>query len=399
MSAALDSDPSPARTADAAAGHGLHYIGLMSGTSLDGVDGVVLAQRANGWQIVEARHTPMPADLRQAFLALNEAGPNELHQAALAGNALAELYARTVEDLLSATGLVASDIAAIGAHGQTVRHRPAPPGQHPGTSASWQAYTLQINQPALLAELTGIAVVADFRSRDVAAGGQGAPLVPGYHHAMFARPGLETVVVNIGGMANATVLHASGDVIGFDTGPGNVLMDLWCERHTGQALDHSGAWGATGTAAPTLLHRLQQDPFFAWIGPRSTGRDYFHLAWLQQHLQAAYPAHSPQPMPQDIQATLRALTAWSIARAVPLQAAQVVVCGGGVFNKALMNELRQLLSPRELLTTDELGIPAMQVEAAAFAWLAMCTCQGLPGNITAVTGAKGPRVLGALYPA
>ena len=379
-----------------------HYIGLMSGTSLDGVDGVILAPDGVGWRVVDAHHTPMPPDLRQVFLALNAPGPNELHQAALAGNALAQLYAQTVHELLRHSGLSASDITAIGAHGQTVRHQPALPGNYPTPSAPWGAYTLQINQPALLAELTGIAVVADFRSRDVAAGGQGAPLVPGFHAALFARPGTDTVVVNVGGMANATVLHANGEVSGFDTGPGNVLMDLWCEAHTGKPYDQNGAWGASGEVRPSLLARLQQDRFFALSGPRSTGRDHFHMPWLNHHLQAELSQSSTATQavkPQDIQATLCALTAWSISRSVPEQATRVVVCGGGVFNQGLMSALTHQLAPREVLPSDELGLPAMQVEAAAFAWLAMRTWQGLPGNVTAVTAAAGPRILGAIYPA
>ena len=374
------------------------FIGLMSGTSLDGVDGVVLTTDGPSLRVVASHHQPMPAALRQAFMALNSPGANELHRAALAANDLAQVYAQTVHALLATGELTARDITAIGAHGQTVRHQPGAPGLRPSVHAPWTAYTLQINQPALLAELTGIPVVADFRGRDVAAGGQGAPLVPAFHQAAFASGGKDTVVVNVGGMANATVLRASGHVEGFDTGPGNVLMDLWCERHTGLPFDADGQWAASGRVVPALLTQLQSDPYFALSGPRSTGRDHFNAPWLQAQLHAVAGLGTDTRSPSDVQATLCALTAWSIARTVPATTTQVVVCGGGVFNRCLMALLAAQLSC-PVVPSDALGMPAMQVEAAAFAWLARQTWLGLPGNVTAVTGATGPRVLGAIHPA
>ncbi|MBY0464709.1 MAG: anhydro-N-acetylmuramic acid kinase, partial [Burkholderiales bacterium] len=223
-----------------------HYIGLMSGTSLDGIDGVILRREGPTLSVTHAVHWDMPADLRSEFMALNSAGINELHRASLAANDLMRGSTWVVQRLLSEAGLPPSAIRAIGAHGQTVRHRPAAPGEYPHVDAPWTAYTLQLNNPALLAELTGITVVADFRSRDVAAGGQGAPLVPAFHRAVFSKPGTHVAVVNIGGMANVTLLPSDGSVTGFDTGPGNVLMDIWCERHTGQRYDADGAWGAQG---------------------------------------------------------------------------------------------------------------------------------------------------------
>lgn len=369
------------------------FIGLMSGTSMDGVDGVVLRCEGLRLQVTHARHTVMPDALRHTLLNLNTSGPDELRRSALAANELVRLCAQTVHGLLADAGLKPADIAAIGAHGQTVRHHP-PPGKTTATSlAPWDFYTLQLNNPALLAELTGIAVVADFRSRDVASGGQGAPLVPAFHDAVFAEPGQRVAVVNIGGMANATLLDGTGSVSGFDTGPGNALLDLWCERHTGQRFDPAGAWAASGQPVPSLLQKMQQDGYFLLKGPRSTGRDHFNARWLERQLDGQ--EHSAR----DVQATLCELTAWSIETALPRDLHRVVVCGGGVFNTALIQRLAARLSPAPLLTSDELGIPAMDVEAAAFAWLARQTLSGLPGNVTQVTGAIGPRVLGAIYPA
>jgi anhydro-N-acetylmuramic acid kinase len=269
---------------------------------------------------------------------------------------------------------------------------------------AWTAYTLQLLNPALLAELSGIAVVADFRSRDVAAGGQGAPLVPAFHQAMFAQPQQSIAVLNIGGMANVSLLNADGSVQGFDTGPGNVLLDAWCERHTGQPYDAHGAWAASGTANPELLQHWLADPYFQRTGPRSTGRDYFHIGWIEQACQIieaeATQQHQMALRAVDVQATLLALTVDSIARALhPACPQQVMVCGGGVFNAALMQGLRHALAPASVCFSDDCGLPAMQVEAAAFAWLAHQALIGQPGNIVRVTGAAGPRVLGAIYPA
>jgi anhydro-N-acetylmuramic acid kinase len=378
-----------------------HFIGLMSGTSLDGVDGVLLRMADAGMSVAHACHLDMPDDLRQSLLALNTSGPDELHRSALATNRLMQLYAQAVQHLLAVSGLSPKDVTAVGAHGQTVRHHPpqpplsGAPGSRANAHTPWSAYTLQLADPALLVELTGIPVVADFRRRDVAAGGQGAPLVPAFHRAMFAVPGERVVVLNIGGMANITVLNPDGTVQGCDTGPGNVLLDMWCERHTGQRMDSDGAWAGRGRVVPELLAAMQQDPcFHKGDGPRSTGRDHFHADWLHARCQGFEHLDST-----DVQATLCELTAWSIAKALPKATDRVVVCGGGVFNTTLMDSIKALVAPATVQASDACGLPAMEVEAAAFAWLASQTLNQAPGNVTAVTGAEGPRVLGAIYPA
>ena len=366
------------------------YIGLMSGTSLDGVDAVLVDFAGDNVKVLAHAHRPFEAALAAELLALNTAGADELHRAALAGNALVRLCAQTVDAVLSDSGIAAGQVRAIGAHGQTVRHRP---GEFDGTG-----YTIQLNSPALLAELCGIDVVADLRSRDVAAGGQGAPLVPAFHRAVFARAGATVAVLNIGGIANLTVLHANGRTIGFDCGPGNVLMDDWCRLHTGRPYDDGGAWAASGRVDAPLLAQMLGDPYFALPAPKSTGRDLFHPAWLAAQLQrraAALP-------PENVQATLAELTAQACANEVTRHgpdARELLVCGGGAFNHQLMRRLASLLPALQALRTDARGLPAMQVEACAFAWLARAFCAREPGNLISVTGAAGPRVLGALYAA
>lgn len=377
----------------------------MSGTSLDGVDGVLMDLGHSQPKVLAKHSLPLPVALRTELLALNHSGSDELHRAAVASHGLALVYAQVVQALLNRSGTPKQAVRAVGAHGQTVRHHP-PGAQLQGHTASAQdptfpPYTLQLNQPALLAELTGITVVADFRSRDIAAGGQGAPLVPAFHQRVFGRSGQALAVVNIGGMANLTALTADGRVLGLDTGPGNVLLDLWCERHTGQAFDADGAWGAQGTVHKDVLARLLAEPYFAHTGLKSTGRDLFNAAWLEQRL----GHHRPTPSPQDVQATLVALTARTIAQAVQAQdwgtrpPEEVLVCGGGACNRALMEALQQQLPHTRVQSTDTRGWPASLVEAAAFAWLAQQTLEQRPGNEPRVTGAAGPRILGAIYPA
>jgi anhydro-N-acetylmuramic acid kinase len=371
-----------------------HYIGLMSGTSLDGVDGV-LATFANAGagpiQIQAHAHRAFARAQRHELLALNAAGHDELHRAALAGNALARTYASIVSDLLQQARVDASDVMAIGAHGQTVRHRPR---EFDGTG-----YTVQLNNPALLAELTGIDVVSDFRSRDVAAGGQGAPLVPAFHRAVFAQTGDSIAVLNVGGISNLSVLAGDGSTLGFDCGPGNVLMDHWCLTHTGAAFDRGGAWAASGTVSHNLLAALQRETYFDLAPPKSTGRDLFNPDWLVPRLCALPDAATVAP--HDVQATLTELTAWACAQAVLRHAAgasRVIVCGGGALNVQLMHALTARLPTLLVQTSDAWGVPIDQVEAAAFAWLARALVRREPGNLMAVTGAVGPRVLGALYP-
>ena len=370
-----------------------YCIGLMSGTSLDGVDGV-LVDFAEGTQVLWHASRGFDAALRAELLALNTPeGRDELHRAALAANALARSYAEVVRELLQATGLAPSQIAAIGAHGQTVRHRPQ---MFDGTG-----YTLQLNSPALLAELSGVAVVADLRSRDVAAGGQGAPLVPAFHQGVFGRPGETVLVLNIGGIANLSVLAGDGTVLGFDCGPGNALMDGWCQTHTGQPYDDGGQWAATGQVLPALLDRLLAEPFLQQPPPKSTGRDLFHADWLAGHLSASATS-AADARPADVQATLTEFTARACAGAVQRfgrGGGELLVCGGGAFNTQLMQRIAALLPGVAVDTTAARGLPPQQVEAAAFAWLARQALLGLPGNLPAVTGARGPRILGAIYPA
>jgi len=370
------------------------FIGLMSGTSLDGVDGV-LADFAGGRIAVRAYATaPFPAALRAELMALNTPGDNELHRAALAGNGLARIYAGVANQLLADSGVPAGQVTAVGAHGQTVRHRP--------TEFDGVGYTLQINNPSLLAELTGIDVVADFRSRDLAAGGQGAPLVPAFHRALFARAGEPVAVLNIGGISNLSLLPAAdapGDpaVLGFDCGPGNALMDHWCQLHTGHPFDRGGQWAASGQVLPELLARLQADPYFAKAPPKSTGRDLFNPAWLSACLGPAAGA-----APADVQATLTEFTASACAADV-LRCGNnsnlLIVCGGGALNDHLLERLRAHLPGVEVAASTAHGLPPLQVEAAAFAWLARSTVRREAGNLVSVTGARGARVLGAVYPA
>jgi len=360
------------------------YVGLMSGTSMDGIDAVLLSSREDTTlQLRHHTHQPFSPQLRSTLLDLNRPGDNELHRAALAANALALGYAAVIRTLLAQAHVAAEQITAIGCHGQTVRHHP----EH--------GYTLQLVNGALLAELTGIRVVCDFRSRDIAAGGEGAPLVPAFHRAVFAHPQLSRAIVNIGGIANITGLPAAGPVTGFDCGPGNVLLDGWIMKHQGRPYDADGAWSAQGTPLPELLERLLTHDFFDRRPPKSTGRETFHLQWVENSL-------TSQERPVDIQATLLELTAAGISHALDAycpDAAEIYLCGGGARNQTLRKRIAALLPQRRVATTDELGLAVESVEAAAFAWLAECALTGKPGNLPQVTGASGLRVLGAIYPA
>ena len=308
------------------------------------------------------------------------------------------MYARVVRQLLeqaSGQGIAASQIQAIGAHGQTVRHLP----ERTGDDASGAGYTLQLNNPSLLAELTGIAVVADFRGRDVAAGGQGAPLVPAFHQSVFGRADAAVTVLNLGGMANLSVLpkYNEAKILGFDCGPGNALMDAWAQEHTGQPFDAGGDWAASGKLLPALLASLLNEPYFSAPPPKSTGRDLFSLQWLAGKLDS-FSAERPQ----DIQNTLTELTASACISSVNSygkDSADLVVCGGGAFNTYLMQRLQAGLPSMRVLSSDAHGLPPLQVEAAAFAWLARQAVRRQAGNLASVTGAAGPRVLGAIYPA
>jgi len=368
------------------------YIGIMSGTSLDGIDAVLAQIGPNGeTSSLDAVSAPFSSELRKALFDLQSPGPNELHREKQAGNALALAYAETVNQLLKKANLQPSNINAIGAHGQTIRHQP---------QLGDMAYTHQTLNPALLAEKTGIDVIADFRSRDIAAGGHGAPLVPAFHAQQFIVD-KNLAILNIGGIANLTLLPKNGEVTGFDCGPGNMLMDAWIHEHQGNAYDENGNWALQGKVNKALLTRMLSDSFFAKVPPKSTGRDDFHLAWLQEKIgQDNYLA-------EDVQATLLHLTAHSVLEAVLRHAPQthtLIVCGGGARNNALMNLLKVKAQhvfkrPIEITPSDSAGIDPQLVEGLAFAWLAWAHKEKRPANLPAVTGAKSPRILGACYPA
>ena len=368
----------------------------MSGTSLDAVDGCLLAIHAHATPSVTRMRQlafasrALPKRLRDELLALNTPGHDELHRAALAGNALMQLYADVAAEVCTHAGLRPEQIAVIGAHGQTVRHRPQ--------MFDGCGYTLQLVNGALLAERSGMAVACDFRSRDVAAGGQGAPLVPAFHAALWGHSGTGRqglAVLNLGGMANLTLLCPGQPVTGFDCGPGNVLLDLWCAQHTGQPFDANGAWAAQGTVHAGLLRQLLADPYIALHPPKSTGRDHFHAGWLQEQL-----AHFPPLPAADVQATLLAFTAQAAAQHLQAHAPdvrQLLVCGGGVRNARLMQALAEALPGVDVATSAERGIDPQAVEAAAFAWLGLHTLRGWPLHLQAITGAQGPRIPGCLY--
>lgn len=360
------------------------YLGVMSGTSLDGLDIALIEQREQ-LRLLATHYIPMPKDLRQQLLDLCASGPDEIARAALAENHWATLAAEGIKHLLSEQGRQADAIRAIGSHGQTIRHEPA------------RGFTVQIGNPALLAELTSICVVGDFRRRDVAAGGQGAPLVPAFHEALFGHLGRRLAILNVGGFSNLSLIEKDKPVHGFDCGPGNVLLDAWIERKRGQAFDADGAWAASGVTQQGLLNALLSDPFFAGSGPKSTGREVFNLPWLDSHL-----ARLPGYRDEDVQATLLELTAISIVDS--LRKAQqgteaLLVCGGGARNGALMARLAQLLPGVQVSSTAAHGVDPDWVEAMAFAWLAHCCLERIPANRPSVTAARGLRILGAIYPA
>lgn len=359
------------------------YVGIMSGTSLDGVDVAIAHFAEGGCTLLASAYTEYDSMLRAELLELQEPCVDELQRAEIAAIEVARRYAEAVDRLLQAHAIDRSAIRAIGAHGQTIRHRPE------------LGYTRQLLNPALLAELTALPVVADFRSRDIAAGGQGAPLVPAFHAAIFGSAKVDRIVCNIGGIANLTCLGAQGAVTGFDTGPGNVLLDAWIARTRDERFDRDGAWGASGTVIAELLAELLAEPYYALPPPKSTGRELFN-AHLFEHFELG------RYDPADVQATLAMLTARTIADAVQRwggSAKEVYVCGGGAHNHDLLRKLSGLLPRVKVATSAALGVDPDWVEALAFAWLAKRTVHADAGNIPTVTGARGPRVLGAIYPA
>lgn len=363
------------------------YIGLMSGTSMDGIDAVLINLSADP-HILATKYNSYEKEVRELLITLCVDNQQTVELIAAMDTRVGQLFARTALDLLKQANLSPDKVRAIGSHGQTIRHEPR--GIFP--------YSLQIGNPSVIAEITGITTVADFRRRDIAAGGEGAPLVPAFHNEVFRSSDNDRVVVNIGGIANITLLPRDRNlpVLGFDTGPGNVLMDGWCERHLGAVFDADGQWCATGNVQGKLLDALLEHPYFGLEPPKSTGREDFNLQWLDTVIQTSGLTF----VPQDVQATLCELTAGSISRAIHIHASQapeVLVCGGGAHNRLLMQRLKVHLQDSSIYSTEHFGIPPEWVESAAFAWLAKQTLSGQPGNLPSVTGAKKAVILGGIY--
>lgn len=360
------------------------YIGVMSGTSLDGLD-IALIEQNGSTSLLATHYIPMPTGLRTDLLSLCVSGPDELARASIAEQQWVAIASQGIQSLLEQEGLKPDQIRAIGSHGQTIRHEPA------------RGFSIQIGNPALLAELTGITVISDFRRRDIAAGGQGAPLVPAFHQSLFADDRTHKAILNIGGFSNLTLIDPDRPVRGFDCGPGNVLMDAWVQHKQGLEFDRNGRWALSGRIDRDLLNDLINHPFFQTKGPKSTGRELFNLNWLEQHL-----ASRPTTAPEDVQATLLELTAMSIIMSLRVaqdRTNELLVCGGGAHNQALMDRLSELLPDTKVNTTSIYGLPPDWIEAMAFAWLAHCCLEGIPANRPSVTGAQGLRILGAIYPA
>lgn len=365
------------------------FIGLMSGTSMDGIDAVVAEFGQHGLRLHGTHTEPWPAEVREGLVALSQPGANEIDRMGEMDIIVGELFARAALNLMEKSGIGADQVWGIGSHGQTIRHRPQ----------LKSPFTLQIGDPNTIAERTGLTVVADFRRRDMAAGGQGAPLVPAFHQYLFHSDKTDRVIVNLGGIANITVLRRNTEsvVYGFDTGPANGLMDAWHQRHRWQPFDQGGQWAASGHVNAELLKQLLAHPYFALPAPKSTGREDFHVDWLLKQLDQFNQAIQPV----DVQATLLELSAHSLADAIrqqELAAGELVICGGGAYNGALWRRIEQLLPGFQVLSSADFGLAPTWVEATAFAWLACQTLQGLPGNLPGVTGAKGPRILGGVYP-
>lgn len=369
-----------------------YYIGLMSGTSADAVDVVLVDFVEDRLKLLASHSVPLPLELRTKIHLLATPGcnstQNQIDQLGELDQQLAELFASAINDLLKKSTLNRSTIIAIGSHGQTIRHRPPHTSLHP--------FTIQIGDPNVIAQRTKITTIADFRRRDMAAGGQGAPLVPAFHCALFHNSEVDRVVVNIGGMANITCLPAIGSATGFDTGPGNVLMDAWILKNHNKNYDTNGDWAASGQVNNELLSQLLKHPFFTILPPKSTGREDFNLEWLESQIQKI----TPQLSAADIQATITELTTVTIStsiRAFSQNHSEVFVCGGGAYNTHLMNKLQQQLPNSVVASTANLGIAPEWIEAIAFAWLAKQTMNRQKGNLSAVTGAKEEVILGGVY--
>lgn len=365
------------------------YIGLMSGTSMDGIDAIAIDFSAVPWKILGTYHYAMPKHVREKLIALCQPGENEIHRMMQLDRELGELFSESTLKLLTRINKTADDIIAIGSHGQTVRHFPE--GHH--------AYSLQIGDPNTISELTGITTVADFRRRDIAAGGQGAPLTPAFHTTMFSDEKENRVVLNIGGIANITILPSTQQdtpILGFDTGPGNTLMDTWIHKHQGKTFDTEGKWAASGKLNLLLLKSFLADNYLQLPPPKSTGREYFHEAWLQNHLAKISDTISPA----DIQATLAEFTAQSIAMHIQRYAVntqRVLICGGGIHNDIVISRLTDLLQPIQVDSTENFGVHPDWIEAFSFAWFAFKTLHHQTSNLASVTGAKHECVLGGVY--
>lgn len=365
------------------------FVGLMSGTSMDALDAAVVRCSSDTTELLHTLEYPIPGGIRSRINTLSHSGPDEIEQMGSLDRQLGRLFAAATSALLDQAGLTPDQIRAIGSHGQTIRHRP------PSAGHGQDSFSLQIADPNTIAEMTGITTVADFRRRDMAAGGEGAPLAPAFHAAVFGSPGSSRAVVNIGGIANISLLQGQELVAGFDCGPGNTLLDHWIEKHQGEHYDRDGKWSAAGDVDNGLLSELLQHPFLQLSGPRSTGKEAFNLQWLD-----TLPGVNALD-PRDVQATLCQFSAQAIAdslRAEALEVDALYVCGGGAHNPDLLRRLAQLLPQIEVGTTAELGVAPDWVEAALFGWLASRTLAGLSGNAEIVTGAAGARVLGAVYP-
>lgn len=365
-----------------------YYIGLMSGTSVDAIDAVLCnidESSANPIQLLQSKSLPFPNLVQQQLHSISKAEytHDPIEEMALLDRELGELFAEAVDDLLKGSEYSKDDIIAIGSHGQTIRHRPD--AYHP--------FTIQIGNPHSIAARTGITTVADFRTRDMVYGGQGAPLVPAFHQAIFHDPQQDRIIVNLGGIANITYLPVKGEVLGYDTGPANTLMDQWITLHKNKSYDENGAWAQQGQVLPELLKELLSDPYFSQPYPKSTGREHFNLSWLQQF-------SIDQFKPQDVQATLLELTAQTVSQAILKHTteATIILCGGGAYNPLLQQRLQSHLKNLKVQNSLDFGVAPDWVEAMAFAWLAHQCLNKQPGNLPAVTGAKQSAILGAIYP-
>jgi anhydro-N-acetylmuramic acid kinase len=367
------------------------YVGLMSGTSMDAIDAALVSCDDRGTQLLHSHAHPISASLRDTIHGLSHSGPDEIDRLGPLDRQLGGLFGDAAIALLADARLAPEQVCAIGSHGQTIRHRP------PSAGHGQNSFTLQIGDPNTIAERTGITTVADFRRRDMTAGGEGAPLAPAFHALAFGLEGHNRAIINVGGIANISLLHGCQLLAGFDCGPGNTLLDHWISRHRGERYDQGGEWGAQGRVNAELLQQLRAHPYFELAGPRSTGKEIFNLGWLDSLL-----ASHNGLAPQDVQATLAQFTATTITDALLKDGSNVTeayICGGGAHNRDLIERLATLAPGVRFATTEALGINPDWVEAALFGWLASRTLDGLAGNAPVVTGAAGPRILGAIYPA